>query len=112
LQLEATAIVAAEKLHVFLRGDVFVLTPVERATGKTGASGPETGLFAPMPGTIVALIAREGARVEKGEPLLILEAMKMEHTITAPAAGTVKAFCFAVGDRVADGAELVEFEAA
>ncbi|MCB1944992.1 MAG: acetyl-CoA carboxylase biotin carboxyl carrier protein subunit, partial [Thauera sp.] len=45
-------------------------------------------------------------------PLLILEAMKMEHTITAPAAGTVKAFRFGVGDQVGDGAELVEFEAA
>jgi 3-methylcrotonyl-CoA carboxylase alpha subunit len=50
--------------------------------------------------------------VEKGAPLLILEAMKMEHTIAAPAAGVVKAFCFAVGDQVTDGAELVEFEVA
>jgi 3-methylcrotonyl-CoA carboxylase alpha subunit len=48
--------------------------------------------------------------VEKGAPLLILEAMKMEHTITAPAAGTVKGFRFAVGDQVGDGAELVDFE--
>jgi 3-methylcrotonyl-CoA carboxylase alpha subunit len=43
---------------------------------------------------------------------LILEAMKMEHTICAPAAGTVKSFRYAVGEQVADGAELVEFEAA
>jgi 3-methylcrotonyl-CoA carboxylase alpha subunit len=49
--------------------------------------------------------------VEKGAPLLILEAMKMEHTIAAPAAGTVKAFRFNVGEQVSDGAELVEFEA-
>jgi pyruvate/2-oxoglutarate dehydrogenase complex dihydrolipoamide acyltransferase (E2) component len=48
--------------------------------------------------------------VEKGAPLLILEAMKMEHTITAPAAGTVKAFCYAAGEQVGDGAALVEFE--
>jgi 3-methylcrotonyl-CoA carboxylase alpha subunit len=41
---------------------------------------------------------------------LILEAMKMEHTIAAPAAGTVKAFLFNVGEQVSDGAELVEFE--
>ena len=50
-------------------------------------------------------------QVDKGAPLLILEAMKMEHTITAPKNGTVKAFCYTVGDQVADGAELVEFEA-
>jgi 3-methylcrotonyl-CoA carboxylase alpha subunit len=49
--------------------------------------------------------------VEKGAPLLILEAMKMEHTITAPAAGTVKGFFYAVGDQVGDGAVLVDFEA-
>ncbi len=63
-----------------------------------------------MPGKVIALIAAEGATVEKGAPLLILEAMKMEHTITAPAAGTVKGFRYGVGDQVGDGAELVDFE--
>jgi 3-methylcrotonyl-CoA carboxylase alpha subunit len=70
--------------------------------------GAEGGLLAPMPGKVIALIAEAGATVEKGAPLLILEAMKMEHTITAPAAGTVKGFRFAVGDQVGDGAELVD----
>jgi 3-methylcrotonyl-CoA carboxylase alpha subunit len=64
-----------------------------------------------MPGKVIALVATVGVRVEKGAALLILEAMKMEHTITAPAAGRLKAFCYAVGDQVGDGAELVEFEA-
>jgi 3-methylcrotonyl-CoA carboxylase alpha subunit len=64
-----------------------------------------------MPGKVIALIALAGVKVEKGAPLLILEAMKMEHTIAAPAAGTVKSFHFAVGEQVTDGAELVEFEA-
>lgn len=63
-----------------------------------------------MPGKVVALLAQPGQAVEKGTPLLILEAMKMEHTITAPAAGVVKAFCYAAGEQVADGAALVEFE--
>ncbi|HUY03123.1 MAG TPA: acetyl-CoA carboxylase biotin carboxyl carrier protein subunit, partial [Rhodocyclaceae bacterium] len=58
----------------------------------------------------VALLAAVGARVAKGEPLLILEAMKMEHTIAAPAAGVVNSFRFGVGEQVSDGAELVEFE--
>jgi 3-methylcrotonyl-CoA carboxylase alpha subunit len=46
--------------------------------------------------------------VAKGAPLMILEAMKMEHTITAPAAGVVAAVNFAVGDRVKEGADLVD----
>ena len=57
-----------------------------------------------------ALSTQPGQKVEKGTPLLILEAMKMEHTITAPSAGTIKAFCYAAGEQVADGAALVEFE--
>jgi len=73
-----------------------------------GAGGG--GLTAPMPGKIVALLAMPGQTVEKGAPLLILEAMKMEHTITAPKDGTVKNFRYAAGDQVSDGAELVEFE--
>jgi 3-methylcrotonyl-CoA carboxylase alpha subunit len=64
-----------------------------------------------MPGKIVALLATPGMMVEKGAPLLILEAMKMEHTITAPKNGMVKAFRYAAGDQVADGADLLEFEA-
>jgi 3-methylcrotonyl-CoA carboxylase alpha subunit len=59
---------------------------------------------------VVALLAEPGARVEKGAPLLILEAMKMEHTIAAPAAGKLNAFHFAVGEQVSEGVELVDFE--
>ena len=49
--------------------------------------------------------------MSKGQPLLVLEAMKMEHTLTAPADGTVKSVRYAVGEQVPEGAELVEFEA-
>ena len=51
-----------------------------------------------------------GRRVERGAPLLVLEAMKMEHTIKAPRAGVVKAFRFEPGDQVSEGVELVELE--
>ena len=71
----------------------------------------ETHLKAPMPGRVVALLAKTGEKIEKGTPLLILEAMKMEHTITAPAAGVVQAFYFAAGEQVNDGDELVDFVA-
>lgn len=73
------------------------------------AGGAQGGLTAPMSGKVIALLAQPGATVEKGAPLLILEAMKMEHTITAPASVTVMGFRFGVGDQVSDGAELLDF---
>ena len=73
----------------------------------TGADGRLTAM---MPGRVVKVMANVGDSVKKGQALIIMEAMKMEHTITAPAAGTVKAFCYAAGEQVGDGAELVEFE--
>ncbi len=65
-----------------------------------------------MPGKVIALLAAAGAAVKKGDALLVMEAMKMEHTVSAPRDGTVKAFRYAPGDQVGDGAELVDFEAA
>jgi 3-methylcrotonyl-CoA carboxylase alpha subunit len=67
-------------------------------------------LVAPMPGNVVHVLVQAGARVEKGEPLMIIEAMKMEHTIAAPAAGTVHEVLFAKGDQVKDGDQLFQFE--
>jgi 3-methylcrotonyl-CoA carboxylase alpha subunit len=69
-------------------------------------------LVAPMSGTIVAVLVAPGERVEKGAPLVVLEAMKMEHTIVAPAAGRVAAIHFGAGDRVGEGADLVDVEQA
>jgi len=111
-RMDATVIAAAGRRHVFAKGRAWQLAAVDPLHHGGEGGGAEGGLMAPMPGKVIALVAVEGAKVEKGAPLLILEAMKMEHTITAPAAGTVKAFRFGVGDQVGDGAELVEFEAA
>jgi 3-methylcrotonyl-CoA carboxylase alpha subunit len=68
-------------------------------------------LAAPMPGRIIAHVAAAGSTVVKGAPLLIMEAMKMEHTICAPANGTVRGYLAAVGQQVREGAELIDFEA-
>ena len=111
-RMDATVIAAGEKRHVFLHGRTWQLANVGPLYHSGEGGGAEGGLLAPMPGKVIALVAVEGAKVEKGAPLLILEAMKMEHTITAPSAGTVRAFRFSVGDQVGDGAELVEFVAA
>ena len=110
-RLVASVVSVDEKRTVFLQGSTYSLLrddPLHRVDAGESHGG---GLTAPMPGKVVALLAQPGQKVAKGTPLLILEAMKMEHTITAPAAGIVKAFCYAAGEQVSDGAELVEFEA-
>ena len=110
-RLAATVVAQGEGRQVFLDGRSFALVFVD-PLGVAGAEHEEegTGLLAPMPGKVIALLAKPGATVEKGAPLLVLEAMKMEHTISAPHAGTVKSFRFAAGEQVDEGVELVEFE--
>ncbi|BFM13375.1 acetyl/propionyl/methylcrotonyl-CoA carboxylase subunit alpha [Simiduia litorea] len=68
------------------------------------------GLTAPMNGTLVTQLVDVGQIVAAGTPLLVMEAMKMEHTIKAPAAGQVKQFFFAAGELVDGGALLLDFE--
>ncbi|MBN9114503.1 MAG: acetyl-CoA carboxylase biotin carboxyl carrier protein subunit, partial [Pandoraea sp.] len=65
---------------------------------------------APMPGKVIAVLAQVGAKVEKGAPLLVMEAMKMEHTISAPEDGEIEEVLFAVGDQVPEGAQLLAFK--
>ena len=109
---EATVVALGEQLHVFLGGRHWAMSlqdPLAHAGEEQDAHG---GLAAPMPGKIVALLVEPGAEVEKGAPLLVMEAMKMEHTLCAPANGVVQAFLAAVGEQVKDGMELVDFKAA
>jgi 3-methylcrotonyl-CoA carboxylase alpha subunit len=63
-----------------------------------------------MPGRVLSVFVAEGEAVKKGQALLVLEAMKMEHRITAPADGTVRAVRIAAGEQVANGAVLVVIE--
>jgi 3-methylcrotonyl-CoA carboxylase alpha subunit len=109
-RLIASVVAVDDKRIIFLNGSTYSLLrddPLHRVDAGDAHGG---GLTAPMPGKIVALLAQPGQKVDKGTPLLILEAMKMEHTITAPATGIVKAFCYVAGEQVSDGAALVEFE--
>ena len=71
----------------------------------------EDRIVAPLPGTVVALLAEVGATLEKGAPILTLEVMKMEQTLRAPYAGVLKSIKYKVGDIVGEGAELAEVEA-
>jgi 3-methylcrotonyl-CoA carboxylase alpha subunit len=67
-------------------------------------------LTAPMPGKVIAVSVKEGDKVEPGQPLLVMEAMKMEHTIGAPSAGTVREVFYSVGEQVQEGAQLISLE--
>jgi 3-methylcrotonyl-CoA carboxylase alpha subunit len=69
-------------------------------------------IVAPMPGTVTRILAEPGAGLARGAPLIVLEAMKMEHTLRAPVDGRLKALKCAVGDFVQEGTELADFEAA
>ncbi|WP_426192414.1 acetyl/propionyl/methylcrotonyl-CoA carboxylase subunit alpha [Massilia sp. DWR3-1-1] len=98
-----------DSFHVFSGGRHFVLQyadPLAHA-GEAEAAGGR--LTAPMPGKVVAVLVQNGQTVSKGDPLVIMEAMKMEHTIAAPADGTVEELLYQVGDQVADGAPLLAF---
>jgi len=110
-RLVATVIAVDDKRHVFLHGTSHVLTLEDPVKALVGAGQAGGGLTAPMPGRVIALLAEPGARVARGAPLLVLEAMKMEHTIAAPADGVLNAFRFAVGEQVGEGALLLDFAA-
>jgi propionyl-CoA carboxylase alpha chain len=60
-------------------------------------------LLAPIPGTVVSVAAEQGQRVEAGRPLLVLEAMKMQHTVSAPGSGVLTEIAVHPGDQVAAG---------
>jgi 3-methylcrotonyl-CoA carboxylase alpha subunit len=80
------------------------------APAAAGRDGAAERLTSPMPGRIAALLASPGAAVEANQPLLILEAMKMEHLLRAPRDGILMEFRCKLGDHVAEGAELAIFE--
>jgi acetyl/propionyl-CoA carboxylase alpha subunit len=100
-----------EDLVLFDQGDaVLVSKPVFGVSGSGPAS--DGSLRAPMPGKIVATPAKAGDTVTKGQPIIVLEAMKMEHALTAPFDGVVGEIGFAVGDQVTADAVLAKVEAA
>ena len=110
--MTADVVRAGDELHVFHNGRHRALALAD-IIAQSAAAEVETGkLTAPMPGKLIAIHTAAGARVERGAPLLVMEAMKMEHTIVAPSDGVVSEVLYAVGDQVVEGAELVRFAAA
>jgi 3-methylcrotonyl-CoA carboxylase alpha subunit len=109
--LKARAVRDARDWHLFCEGDYRRLALREELEGLDIEAGGGS-LAAPMPGKIVAVHVGAGERVVRGAPLIVLEAMKMEHTIAAPADGVVKEVRYAAGEQVLEGAELIVFESA
>lgn len=118
VRLEAAGVVRTyrvsrygRRVHVDGSGGAYTLTALERFPEPERAAAPGS-LLAPMPGTVVRIAdgLTEGDRVEAGRPLLWLEAMKMEHQITAPAAGTLTALHVTPGRQVEVGALLAVVE--
>jgi 3-methylcrotonyl-CoA carboxylase alpha subunit len=102
----------AGTLHVFAEGRHAVLARQLTDDALQATGGAEEGsLLTPLPGTIVAVHVAAGQLVERGAALITVEAMKMEHTLTAPYAGMVSRIPFGVSDRVSAGAVLVELQA-
>ena len=101
-----------ELVHVFCDLGATVITEID-ALAHAGEVAAEGGrLTAPMPGKVVSFAVKAGDAVKKGQPLAVMEAMKMEHTIAAPADGTVAELLYAPGDQVAEGSELLKLELA
>ncbi|WP_395138881.1 acetyl/propionyl/methylcrotonyl-CoA carboxylase subunit alpha [Schlegelella aquatica] len=108
-------------LAVYRRGESFAVFAPQGATAvqwvdaiaHAGEGAGEGGrLTAPMPGKLIALHVQAGQAVKKGQALAVMEAMKMEHSIAAPMDGVVEEVLYAVGDQVAEGAELLRLKAA
>jgi 3-methylcrotonyl-CoA carboxylase alpha subunit len=106
----AAAVVDGHELYLRTRNGRFELHWVDPFGGETEEQVGEDKIVAPLPGTVVALLAKEGATLEKGAPILTLEVMKMEQTLRAPFAGVLKVIKCKVGDIVQEGVELAEVE--
>jgi len=104
-----TVYLRGERYSVFAPGGSAVLTEVD-ALAHAGDHAEAGGLTAPMPGKVIAYLAKAGDKVHQGQALAVMEAMKMEHTITAPRDGVVQALLYAAGDQVAEGGELLRLE--
>jgi len=101
----------ADEVLIFFEGFSQRLT-LARGSGSSGGTVGDGGLRAPMPGRIIAVEVAAGDAVVKGQKLVTLEAMKMEHSLTAPFDGTVAELSAVVGAQVSDGTLLARIEAA
>ena len=110
MKSHVAAVIDGHELYLRTRNGRFDLHWVDPFGGDDEEQAGEDKIVAPLPGTVVALLAEEGAMLEKGAAILTLEVMKMEQTLRAPFAGVLKAIKCKVGDIVQEGVELAEVE--
>ena len=101
-----------EVAHVFGTRGAAAITELDVLSHAGEVAGEGGRLTAPMPGKVVSFAVKAGDKVSKGQPLAVMEAMKMEHTIAAPQDGVVEELLFVPGDQVMDGDELLRMSAA
>lgn len=99
-----------DRLHLFVEGRQLVFAQGSDRATRADQNGTSITLRAPMPGRITAVHVKANHPVRRGSPLVTLEAMKMEHTLTAPSDGQVSAFSAEPDQQVAEGVELLRFE--
>ncbi|NNF06929.1 MAG: biotin/lipoyl-binding protein [Candidatus Eisenbacteria bacterium] len=104
--LPAYAIASADQVWVHVKGRAYVLEPVQKSRRRGKAPGG--GLTAPMPGQVMRHLVNVGDKVEEGEALLVIEAMKMQLEIKAPHSGTLTRFLAEPGETVPAGTALAE----
>ena len=102
---------AGAHVYLWLEEEAYDFVLDDPRTHEFSATAAVGGLTTPLPGVVVSVPVTVGSRVSAGDVLMVIEAIKMEHTIAAPHAGTVKAVHFARGERVPEGSELLELAA-
>ncbi len=107
-RIHATVVRSGRELTVFASGLAYRLQVCEFETVQDEEAGGR--LTAPMPGSVIEVLVKEGEAVEQGRALMIIEAMKMEHTIVAPTAGRIAHVRVAAGEQVKEGDQLIAFE--
>jgi 3-methylcrotonyl-CoA carboxylase alpha subunit len=110
ISYHAQVAVIEEEIHIYLNGRLYRLKQRIINTPEVANPGINAHLIAPMPGRVVSVLVTLDETVETGQPLIILEAMKMEHTIRAPYDGIVDHLPFAPGDFCEEGVELLRLE--
>jgi 3-methylcrotonyl-CoA carboxylase alpha subunit len=110
MRSHVVSVVEGHDLYLRTRNGRFELHRVDTFGGDDEEQAGDDRIVAPLPGTVVALLAEEGATLEKGTPILTLEVMKMEQTLRAPYAGVLKTIKCRVGDIVQEGVELADIE--
>ena len=111
-RLTAVAVWQGRQLTLLIDGAAHRLMLFDQLAAGDADETRDDRLVAPMPGKVVQVLVEAGAAVTAGQPLVVLEAMKMEHTLSAPSDGRVAALRYAAGDLVEEGVELLEFAAA